>query len=410
MLDFVQVVSDHLARGVGLDEDALHWVSVAIRESVINAIKHGNKNDASKHVFVEFETGAAAGAGAGHPRSRPRRGLRSRRRRRSARPGKPPQVERPRHLPDPQLHGRRPAAARARGRNGDSHDQARSADSGRRPASGLIAVQSPLSHHRDRSGRPRRRSADGTLRRRRSRSTRKAPSISSPKSTSRSSAFSARSSPSGFRIIRSSPRRWAAPPRRRPGRAGSSIRSTAPRTSRTACRFSARRWRSRSTACAEVAAVYDPTRQGLFTAERGGGAFLNGRPLHVSPARSAHRLDAGHWISLRRPLARRGDRRTVRPHSSRRRARCGGSDRRRIDLCYVAAGRIDGFWESDFKPWDIAGGALIVAEAGGRITGSGGEPFRSRGGHLLATNGYVHDAMLAVIRDHRANRARKVTE
>ena len=56
MLDFVQVVSDHLARGVGLDEDALHWVSVAIRESVINAIKHGNRNDASKHVFVEFET------------------------------------------------------------------------------------------------------------------------------------------------------------------------------------------------------------------------------------------------------------------------------------------------------------------------------------------------------------------
>ena len=56
MLDFVQVVSDHLARGVGLDEDSLHWVSVAIRESVINAIKHGNRSDSSKHVFVEFET------------------------------------------------------------------------------------------------------------------------------------------------------------------------------------------------------------------------------------------------------------------------------------------------------------------------------------------------------------------
>src|SRR5438067_544101 len=55
MLDFVQVVSDHLARGVGLDDDALHWVSVAIRESVINAIKHGNRNDETKRVFVEFE-------------------------------------------------------------------------------------------------------------------------------------------------------------------------------------------------------------------------------------------------------------------------------------------------------------------------------------------------------------------
>ncbi len=56
MLDFVQVVSDHLARRVGLDEDAMHWVSVAIRESVINAIKHGNRNDSTKRVFVEFGT------------------------------------------------------------------------------------------------------------------------------------------------------------------------------------------------------------------------------------------------------------------------------------------------------------------------------------------------------------------
>jgi serine/threonine-protein kinase RsbW len=60
MLDFVQVVSDHLARGVGLDEDSLHWVSVAIRESVINAIKHGNRSDTGKHVFVEFETATRA--------------------------------------------------------------------------------------------------------------------------------------------------------------------------------------------------------------------------------------------------------------------------------------------------------------------------------------------------------------
>jgi serine/threonine-protein kinase RsbW len=56
MLDFVQVVSDHVSHSVGLDDDSAHWVSVAIRESVINAIKHGNRNDASKHVFIEFET------------------------------------------------------------------------------------------------------------------------------------------------------------------------------------------------------------------------------------------------------------------------------------------------------------------------------------------------------------------
>jgi serine/threonine-protein kinase RsbW len=58
MLDFVQLVSDHIGRDVGLDDDAIHWVGVAIRESVINAIKHGNQNDRTKHVFVDFEVPA----------------------------------------------------------------------------------------------------------------------------------------------------------------------------------------------------------------------------------------------------------------------------------------------------------------------------------------------------------------
>jgi len=62
MLDFVQVVCDHVSRGIGLDEDSSHWVSVAIRESVINAIKHGNRNDESKRVFVDFETSTPAAA------------------------------------------------------------------------------------------------------------------------------------------------------------------------------------------------------------------------------------------------------------------------------------------------------------------------------------------------------------
>jgi serine/threonine-protein kinase RsbW len=61
MLDLVQVISDHVGRDVGLDDDAVHWVGVAIRESVINAIKHGNQNDAAKRVFVDFETASDAG-------------------------------------------------------------------------------------------------------------------------------------------------------------------------------------------------------------------------------------------------------------------------------------------------------------------------------------------------------------
>ena len=160
---------------------------------------------------------------------------------------------------------------------------------------------------------------------------------------------------------------------------------------------------------AEVAAVYDPTRKELFTAERGSGAFLNGRPLHVS---SADRLiDAMLLTGFPYDVHSRVDEivgQFAAFIATARAVRRLGSAA--LDLCYVAAGRVDGFWETDLKAWDIAGGALIVAEAGGRVTGTGGEPFTSRVGHLLATNGYLHDAMLTVIRDHRANRARKVTE
>src|SRR2546430_2453535 len=160
---------------------------------------------------------------------------------------------------------------------------------------------------------------------------------------------------------------------------------------------------------AEVAAIYDPTRKELFTAERGGGAFVNGRPLRVSSA--ARLVDAMLVTGFPYDVHSRVDEivglfaafvaeaRAVR--------RLGSAA---LDLCYVAAGRLDGFWESDLKPWDIAGGALIVAEAGGRVTDIAGAPVTSRGGHVLATNGHLHDAMLAVIRTHRAGRAPKETQ
>jgi serine/threonine-protein kinase RsbW len=70
MLDFVQVVGDHVGRELGLDDDAVHWVSVAVRESVVNAIKHGNQHDAGKHVFVEFESTFGSGAPELHIRVR----------------------------------------------------------------------------------------------------------------------------------------------------------------------------------------------------------------------------------------------------------------------------------------------------------------------------------------------------
>jgi myo-inositol-1(or 4)-monophosphatase len=160
---------------------------------------------------------------------------------------------------------------------------------------------------------------------------------------------------------------------------------------------------------AEVAAVYDPTRKELFTAERGGGAFLNGRRLRVSAATSLVNamLVTGFPYDVHGRVeeivglfaAFVGQVRAVR--------RLGSAA---IDLCYVAAGRMDGFWESDLKPWDIAGGGLIVAEAGGRITNMAGHPFASRGGHVLATNGHLHQAMLDVIVEFREGRARQRTD
>ena len=146
-----------------------------------------------------------------------------------------------------------------------------------------------------------------------------------------------------------------------------------------------------------VAAVYDPNRKELFTAERGLGARLNGRMLRASAAESlidsllvtgfhynVHK-DPGKVIEMFAAFIARA--RAVR--------RLGSAA---LDLCYVAAGRFDGFWERQLQPWDVAGGALIVAEAGGRVTTMTGESYGSRKGSVLATNGRIHEAMLDVIR------------
>lgn len=148
---------------------------------------------------------------------------------------------------------------------------------------------------------------------------------------------------------------------------------------------------------AEIGTIYDPNRKELFTATRGGGAFLNGQPIHVSSATTL--IDAMLVTGFPYDVHARVEEIVglFREFVGRARAvrRLGSAA---IDLCYVAAGRMDGFWERDLNPWDIAAGALLVTEAGGRITGLDGQPFTSRGRSVLASNNLIHAAMLDVIR------------
>jgi len=153
----------------------------------------------------------------------------------------------------------------------------------------------------------------------------------------------------------------------------------------------------------EIGAIYDPTRKELFVAERGEGAFLNGRPIHVSEAATLveSMLVTGFPYDIHKRIPEIvglfgdfvGKARAVR--------RLGSAA---LDICYVAAGRMDGFWEQDLKPWDIAAGAIILEEAGGRVTDFSGGPFSSRRPQLLATNGRIHDQMLEVTRQFLATK------
>jgi myo-inositol-1(or 4)-monophosphatase len=148
--------------------------------------------------------------------------------------------------------------------------------------------------------------------------------------------------------------------------------------------------------------VYDPTRDELFTVERGAGAYLNDRRLHVSstanlseclvatgfpPFATNHDLNIQFYFCF-----------TQLSHGIRR----AGSAA--LDLCSVAAGRFDGFWELKLNPWDKAAGSLLVTEAGGRVTDIAGQPFKLLGDDIFASNGLVHGQMLGVFSEVLARR------
>jgi len=143
-------------------------------------------------------------------------------------------------------------------------------------------------------------------------------------------------------------------------------------------------------------AVYDPVREEMFSAARGAGAYRNGERLKVSNVDrlSQALLITGFPYNFRERLdtvIRQFGKFLVASQAVRR----GGSAA--LDLCYVASGRLDGFWELYLQPWDTAAGHVILEEAGGRVTDFKGGPFSIYNKETLASNGLLHDEMRSVL-------------
>jgi myo-inositol-1(or 4)-monophosphatase len=147
-----------------------------------------------------------------------------------------------------------------------------------------------------------------------------------------------------------------------------------------------------------VGVVYDPIKDELFCAARGNGATLNNPPSHVSPTPTLdqslvltgfpydRRKRSEYYLRFYQAFM-------IRTQGVRR---VGSAS---LDLCYVACGRADAFWEWRLHPWDTAAGSLIVEEAGGTMSGFTGQPFDITGEQTLASNGLLHQEMLDVLRE-----------
>lgn len=141
--------------------------------------------------------------------------------------------------------------------------------------------------------------------------------------------------------------------------------------------------------------VYNPYIEEFFEAAKGKGAFLNGEPLRVSGTDRLQEslIATGFPYDVHeRPerVMSLLEKMIVRAQGIRRLGSAA------LDLCYVAAGRLDGFWEEDLKPWDTAAGDVILREAGGRLAAFDGGPYTPYLRSLVASNGWIHDEMLEV--------------
>lgn len=143
-------------------------------------------------------------------------------------------------------------------------------------------------------------------------------------------------------------------------------------------------------------AVYDPNQDELFSAEKGSGAFLNGRRLRVTEESDLRNslLVTGFPYTIRENPDRAIEHFTTFLKEAQAVRRLGSAA---LDLCYVAAGRIDGMWEVWLNPWDVAAGVLMVGESGGVVSDFRGLPYRLDSPRLLASNGKIHNRMIELL-------------
>jgi myo-inositol-1(or 4)-monophosphatase len=147
-----------------------------------------------------------------------------------------------------------------------------------------------------------------------------------------------------------------------------------------------------------VGVIYDPSRDELFVAEKGKGAYVHGNPTYVSKEEqlSDSLLATGFPLdsTVNLPL-NMAELQALLPKV--RNVRAGGSAA--LHLAYVAAGRLSGYWEHGLSVWDVAAGALLVQESGGKVTDTEGRPYDLSVRHLAATNGLIHQRFLDTLKD-----------
>ncbi|GGN05894.1 inositol monophosphatase [Thermus composti] len=147
----------------------------------------------------------------------------------------------------------------------------------------------------------------------------------------------------------------------------------------------------------EVGVIMDTARNETFYALRGGGAYLDGRPIRVTERTEL----LGSLLATGFPydVAKDPENLTYFSRALRRGLLVRRPGAAALDLAYVAAGRLEGFWEVKLNPWDVAAGWLLVEEAGGRVTGLKGEPYALGNRYIVATNGRIHEALLQVLQE-----------